>query len=93
MVNRATQAKKDRRILTILAIKKRQEITEKAKLQVVSHYEDHEYSRMLPGAKNKVSIGRGHYHQKCLFLCTVKELYAAFKLDYDFTKVGLSRFF
>ena len=48
---------------------------------------------MLPGAKDKVSIGRGHYHQKRLLLCTAKELYAAFKLKYPCTKVGLSRFF
>ena len=48
------------------AKKQRQEITEKAKLQVVSLYKD-EYSRMLPNAKDKVSVGRGHYHQKFMY--------------------------
>ena len=47
---------------------------------------------MLPGVKDKVSVGRGHYDQKRL-LCTVKELYAAFKFKYPCTIVGLSRFF
>ena len=61
-------------------------------MQVDSLYEDNEYSRMLPDAKDKVSIGIGLYHQKRL-VCTVKEFYVAFKLKYPCTKVGLSRFF
>ena len=80
LVNRVTQGKKERGIITIPARKQRQGITEEAELQVVSLYEDDEYSTMLPGAKHKISIGRGHYLQKRLLLCTVKELYAAFKL-------------
>ena len=39
LVNRATQAKKKRGILAISARKQRQEITEEAKLQVVSLYQ------------------------------------------------------
>ena len=93
LANRATQAKKERGILTIPARKQRQGITKQAKLKVVSLYEDNEYSRILPGAKDKVSIGRGHYHQKRLLLWTAKELYAAFKLKYPWTKVGLLQFF
>ena len=73
MVNRATQAKTDRGILTVPARKQRQGITEEAKLQVVSLYKDSEYSRMLPGAKDKVSIRRRHYHQKRFLLCTAKK--------------------
>ena len=55
-------------------------------------YEDDEYSRMLPGAKDKVRIQRGHYHQKRLLLCTVKELYAACKLKYPCTEVDFLDF-
>ena len=48
---------------------------------------------MLLRTENKESVGRGHYHQNRLFLCTVKELHAAFNPKYLCTEVGLLDFF
>ena len=60
-------------------------------------YQDDEYSRMLPGKKDCISVEYGRRsEQKRLMLVTVKELYAAFKAKYAHrpdVKIGLSKFF
>lgn len=59
---------------------------------ITAFYQDDEYSRQLPGIKDKVSISRNVYMQKRLVLCNLKELYAAFKMKYGNEKVGFSKF-
>ena len=73
--------------------KNRDGISDETKAKVVSIYEDDEYSRILPGTKDKVSIGREIYQQKRLLLCNVKELYSEFQQKFPNSKIGLSRFF
>ena len=55
-------------------------------------YEDDEYSRMMPGKKDCVSIGRNIHRQKRLLLCNLNELYTAFKAKHPNHKIGLSKF-
>jgi hypothetical protein len=49
---------------------------------VQSLYEDNEYSRMLPGVKDYVSIFRNVVKQKRLLFCNLRELYSEFKLKH-----------
>ncbi|GBN58021.1 hypothetical protein AVEN_226241-1 [Araneus ventricosus] len=51
-----------------------------------------EQSRILPGMKDVVSIGKKVYKRKRLILCNLSELYSSFKLEYPNLKIGLSKF-
>ena len=57
-----------------------------------SFYEDDEYSRLMPGKKDFVSIGSKKHVQKRLLLCNLKELYSAFKQRHADVKIGFSKF-
>ena len=59
---------------------------------VESFYQNDEYSRDMPGAKQFVSVGYKIHKQKRLLLCNLSELYAAFKEKYPDLKIGLSKF-
>ena len=52
------------------------------KEEIVSFYEDDEISRIMPGKKDYVSIGRNIHKQKRLLLANLKELHSIFKLKY-----------
>ena len=60
-------------------------------------YEDDEYSRLLPGKRDCVSVVHGkQWEQKRLMLLTVSQLYAAFKRKYASEpniKIGISKFY
>ena len=51
-------------------------------------YEDDEYTRLLPGKKDFVGVGRNKHVQKRLLLCNLKELYIAFKQKNSHMKIG-----
>ena len=59
---------------------------------VQDFYEDDEFSRIMPGAKDFVSIGKNEHVQKRLILCNLKELYTAFKENHSDLKIGFSKF-
>ncbi|GBN82322.1 hypothetical protein AVEN_148987-1 [Araneus ventricosus] len=59
---------------------------------VKKFYQLDEQSRILPGMKDVVSIGKKVYERKRLILCTLSELYSSFKLEYPNLKIGLSKF-
>ena len=59
---------------------------------IIDFYKDNENTRIMPGARDKVSIAPNVYKQKRLILCTLKELYLSFKAKYPDTKVGFSTF-
>ena len=56
-------------------------------------YEDDEVSRIMPGTKDKVSLGNKVYAQKRLLLCTVKELYNHFLSKYPEAKIKFTSFY
>ena len=47
--------------------------------RVHDFYEDYEYSRQLPGRKDYVTILKSVNKQKWLVLCSLHELFVAFK--------------
>lgn len=59
---------------------------------IKNFYQNNEFSRIMPGKKDKVSISKNVYEQKRLLLCNLNELYAAFKFEYPALKIGLSKF-
>ena len=76
-----------------LSPKKRIGITDEVKQMVRDIFEDDEVSRIVPGTKDKVSLGNKVYAQKCLLLCTVKELYNHFVSKYPEAKIKLTSFY
>ena len=58
---------------------------------VLNFYEDDEYSHMMPGKKDYISI-KGEQRQKRLLLCNLRELYAEFKGKYPDILIGFSKF-
>lgn len=59
---------------------------------IINFYQNDEYSRIMPGKKDKVSISKNVHQQKRLLLCNLNELYAAFKFEYPTIKIGFSKF-
>ena len=55
-------------------------------------YEDDEYSLLMPGAKDFVSIGKKVHVQKRLLLCNLNKLHIAYKQKYPTHKVQLPKF-
>lgn len=64
--------------------------------RIKSFYQNDEYSRVLPGAKDFKSVrevdGTRIHKQKRLILMNLNELYENYKLKYPNDKVGLSKF-
>ena len=60
--------------------------------KVVNFFEDDEFSRIMPGKKDYVSVGKNVHKQRRLLLCNLKQLYSAFKESYPDAKVGFSKF-
>lgn len=59
--------------------------------KVLNFYQSDEQSRIMPGMKDVISIGKEH-QRKRLILGNLKELYAGFKKEYPNVKVGFSKF-
>ena len=53
-------------------------------------YQDDEFSRLLPGSKDVVSVGYKVHQQKRLLLCNLKELFVEFKNLYPDIKISFS---
>ena len=47
-----------------------------------------EYSRMMPGSKDKVRISKNVYMQKRMLLRNLNELHSAFKFEHPGLKIG-----
>ena len=59
---------------------------------VHSFYQDDEFSRLMPGAKDFVSVGYKVHEQKRLLLCNLRELYVEFKNLHSNIKISFSKF-
>ena len=91
-VRTARNLKKERGILSIPDARKGRTITEDTKAAILSFYQDDEYTRLMPGKKDSVSIGRKVHEQKRLILCNLRELFSEFKRINPHCKVGFSKF-
>ncbi len=92
LVRKARELKKEKGILSLPAQKIGKILSAETSERVKAFFQDDEYSRLLPGKKDVVSIGKNVYQQKRLLLCNLKELYAMFKEKYPMDKIGLSKF-
>ncbi|KAG1676395.1 hypothetical protein GQR58_014302 [Nymphon striatum] len=91
-VRLAMELKKSKGILGTSVRKPRTGLSEETVQMVQAFYENDEYSRLMPGKKDFVSIGRNVHQQKRLLLCNLKELHAAFMEKHPDHKLGFSKF-
>jgi len=92
-VRKAVETRRNFGILGKPIRKQRIGITDEVKLLVREAYEDDETSRVMPGAKDKVSLGKKTYAQKRLLLCSVKELFNCFVTKHPEAKIKLTSFY
>jgi len=78
--------------LAIPYARKGRTIADDTKAAILNFYQDDEYSRVMPGKKDSISIGQKVHRQKRLILCNLHELYAEFKKVNPGLKVGFSKF-
>jgi hypothetical protein len=92
MVRKAFGLRKEKGILATPEAKKGNVLPDTVESLVKEFYCDDENSRLLPGKKDYVSIGRNHHMQKRLILSNLKELYSSFKERNPAVKIGFSKF-
>ena len=92
LIRKARELKRKQGINALPEQKTGKVLPEDTLAQVRSFFEDDEYSRLLPGKKDVVSIGRNVHKQKRLLLCNLKELYVCFKEKYPNIRLGFSKF-
>ena len=78
-------------VLAIPGPKKGKPLTQEILDKVYNFYCDDLYSRLMPGKKDYVRVGK-NLVQKRLILCTLHELYAEYKKIYPSDKIGYSKF-
>ncbi|XP_046689161.1 uncharacterized protein LOC124375086, partial [Homalodisca vitripennis] len=59
---------------------------------VTNFYQSDEQSRVLPGMKDVVSLGKKKYEKKRLILSNLNEIFANFKREHPDIKIGFSKF-
>ncbi len=92
MARQAFKLRKEHGILASPEQKKGPSLADDVVLFVRDFYCDDENSRLLPGKKDYVSIGRNQHMQKRLILSNLKELYSSFRKRFQDVKIGFSKF-
>ena len=92
MVRKAFRLREEKGILATPEAKKGSVLPDTVQPLVKEFYCDDENSRLLPGKKDYVSIGRNHHMQTRLILSNLKELYSSFKEKNPAVKIGFSKF-
>ena len=67
-------------------------LDENIKSIVIKFYEQDKYSRIMPGSKDYVSLGKKQHMQKRFLLVNLKELCSSFLKEHANTKIGFSKF-
>ena len=83
---------REKGIIAVPDARKGRTLAEEIRKSVEKFYEDDEFSRLMPGAKDFISIGKNNHVQKRLLLSNLKELHAAYKEKYPHHKIGISKF-
>jgi hypothetical protein len=91
-IRKARKMKHENGILSIPSNKIGRKLLTTTTDLLLQFYEDDEYSRMMPGRKDYVSVGKGIHKQKRLLLCNLRELYSEFKVVHPEINVGFSMF-
>ena len=92
MVRQALAVKAEDGVLAKPARATRRGIADEVVSLVHDFYQDDEFTRLLPGSKDVVSVGYKIHQQKRLLLCNLKELYIEFKNIHSQVKIGFSKF-
>ena len=92
MVREARKLAKEKGILELPKPKQGKGLSKEVEESIKLFYEDDEFSRLMSGAKDFVSIGKKVHKQKRLLLYNSKEMYLAYKEKFPDHKVGLSKF-
>lgn len=94
LVRQSRQLRSDEGIFAVPRQKVGKTLEKSVVDHVVNFYLDDvgEHSRIMPGMRDRVRIGKNEYAQKRLMLCNLRELYAQFKTEYPEDKVGFSKF-
>ena len=79
-------------MLAISPIYKGKSLSEETEQCLKEFYDSNEFSRIMPGKKDYVSIGKNIHRQKKLILCNLKELYVAFKEKNPEQQISYSKF-
>ena len=92
MVSEARKLAREKGILALPEPKRGKCFSNKVENSVKLFYENDEYSRLMPGAKDYVSVARNVHQHKHLLLCNLKELYHSYKEKFSQHRIGLSKF-
>ena len=68
MIRAARKLTKEKGILELPAAKKGKTLSEEVTQSVLAFYEDDEYTRLMPGKRDCVSLGKKEYRQKRLLI-------------------------
>ena len=91
MVCEARKLGREKGILALPEPKRGKCLSKEVEDLVKLFYEDDEYLRMMPGAKDHVTIARNVHQQKHLLLCNLKESYQSYK-EFSQHKIRPSKF-
>ncbi|KAG1702387.1 hypothetical protein GQR58_004511 [Nymphon striatum] len=92
LIRKARKLKEEQGILTFPPAKSGKVLPEHVSNLIADFYQDDEYSRLMPGRKDFVCIGKNVHMQKRLMLTNLNELYQDFKKKLPQLKVGFSKF-
>ena len=92
MVRTSRKLFREKGILSTPESKKGNTISKEVIDLVTEFYCNDEFSRMMPGKKDFVSLARNQHMQKRLILCNLKELYVMFKEQHPNVKIGFSKY-
>lgn len=73
-------------------MEKGQAVTAEVQNDVTNFYNDDEFSRLMAGKKDFVSMGEKLHIQKRILQCDLKELFSTFTKFYPDIKMGFSNF-
>ena len=91
-IRQSKKLKKTSGVLAMPRPKTGKPISQEIRERVYNFYCDDLYSRVMPGKKDYIRLGKDTYIQKRLILSTLRELYAEYKREYPGDKIGYSKF-
>jgi len=91
-VRQAIALKKEQGVLAKPIRASRKGIDEDVISLVCDFYQDDEFSRLMPGSKDIVSVGYKVHQQKRLLLCNLKELFVEFRNLHPNVTISFSKF-
>jgi len=83
LFERVRKCTEEKGILPVPEFTRASSVSESTKRLIHEYYCSDEYSKIMPGSRDCVSIRKGIYEQKRLLLCNLPELYQSFKRAHE----------